>query len=186
MGGPKSPGGSADPIPELPANLPTTVPERRRVDGTMIAAPWRPLTCRPRPTRSAAKAMSMPPDSYQPPGAGSTLGASQNPSTVREQIVPSTSPTDAILVEIRKSPSERLEIESREASGGMGTIDVAVDRALDRRIAVKTLHTHLPLERRRRAHVFSAKRGSPVSSITRTSCRSMTSASATPTISSSP
>jgi eukaryotic-like serine/threonine-protein kinase len=133
--GPLPPG-----TPELPANLPTTVPERKRVDGTMIV----PLAPSHMPVATDAMgAHASPPDSYQPPRTGSTAGPSHNPPTLREVIVPSTSPTDAILVEIRRSPVERLEIESREASGGMGTIDIAVDRALDRRIAVKTLHTHL-------------------------------------------
>jgi serine/threonine-protein kinase len=62
---------------------------------------------------------------------------------LRELIAPSASPTDAILASIRRPPAERLEIESRCAAGGMGTIDIAVDRALDRRIALKTLHRHL-------------------------------------------
>lgn len=50
---------------------------------------------------------------------------------------------DSLLVEIRKAARERLEIESRVAQGGMGAIDSAMDRALERRIALKTLHPHL-------------------------------------------
>jgi CRP-like cAMP-binding protein len=138
MDGRKSPDPPLGLPSDLPGALPTTVPERKRIDGTMIApmgGPHMPL---------ATDLGSLPPDSYQPRGgAGSTDGISHNPSTLRELIVPSASPTDAILVEIRKSPAERLEIESRAAAGGMGTIDIAVDRALDRRIALKTLHTHL-------------------------------------------
>lgn len=57
--------------------------------------------------------------------------------------VPSSTSVDVILAEIRKPPAERLRIESRAASGGMGAIDVATDRALDRRVALKTLHPHL-------------------------------------------
>ncbi len=116
------------------AGLPTTMPERKRLEVTMIAS---------LPPHGMAPAFgSLAPDSYQPRADG-TAGMSNHPPTLRELIVPTTSPTQAILEEIRRSPEERLEIESRAASGGMGTIDVAVDRALDRRIAVKTLHTHL-------------------------------------------
>lgn len=82
-------------------------------------------------------ARSVPPttalDSYQPPLSG----------TQREVIVPGSASSASILAELRKRPSDRLHIEARAASGGMGSIDVAVDRALDRRIAVKTLHEHL-------------------------------------------
>lgn len=82
-------------------------------------------------------ARSVPPtsvlDSYQPPLSG----------TQRELIVPGSASSASILVEIRKRPADRLQIEVRAAAGGMGTIDVAVDRALDRRIAIKTLHQHL-------------------------------------------
>lgn len=86
-------------------------------------------------------------DSYQPPSVlGTVLGngpASVAPSTQREQIVPGSASSASILAEIRKGPADRLQIEIRAASGGMGAIDVFVDRALDRRIAVKTLHPHL-------------------------------------------
>ena len=133
MDGPKRPSGL--PPDPSPAGLPTTMPERKRLDATIMAPVGGPL---PR----AGELGSLPPDSYQPPGSA-TAGMSHSPPTMRELIVPSASPTEAILVEIRRSPAERLEIESRAASGGMGTIDVAVDRALDRRIALKTLHTHL-------------------------------------------
>ncbi|HSO33328.1 MAG TPA: cyclic nucleotide-binding domain-containing protein [Labilithrix sp.] len=120
--------------PDL-ASLPSTMPERKRMDGTMIA---------PLPSHGANPTFgSIAPDSYQPHGDGATAGMSHQPPTLRELIVPTTSPTQVILQEIRKSPQERLVIESRAASGGMGTIDVAVDLALDRRIAVKTLHAHL-------------------------------------------
>lgn len=58
-------------------------------------------------------------------------------------LVPRSASSASILDELRKPPGDRLQIEARAASGGMGTIDVAVDRALDRRIAIKTLHDHL-------------------------------------------
>jgi len=116
------------------AGLPTTMPERKRLEGTMIAS---------LPPHGAPPDFgSIAPASYAP-RSDDTAGMSNQPPTLRELIVPTTSPTQAILHEIRRTPEERLEIESRAASGGMGTIDVAVDRALDRRIAVKTLHTHL-------------------------------------------
>ncbi len=136
-----------------------TVPERRRIDtaisppapGTMIAF-----------TVPQGPPVPSTPDSYQPPlvslrtavpGAGlvthearapeGRTGVSLNPPTQREQIVPSASPVESILEEIRLPPAARLDIEGRAASGGMGAIDIAVDRALDRRIALKTLHAHL-------------------------------------------
>jgi serine/threonine-protein kinase len=86
-----------------------------------------------------------PPDSYQPHLASPTDGMSRPPSfhERRELIIPTASPIDEVLAEIRRSPAERLDIEARAASGGMGAIDIAVDRALDRRIALKTLHPHL-------------------------------------------
>jgi len=116
------------------AGLPTVVPERKRLEGTVIA---------PVPSRGPPPDVgSVGPDSCST-SLDTTAGMTNQPPTLRELIVPTTSPTHAILAEIRRTPEARLEIESRAASGGMGTIDVAVDRALDRRIAVKTLHTHL-------------------------------------------
>ncbi len=120
--------------PKVPPSDPG-VPQRKRLDVTVIASSTGASRI-PAATEHGASS----PDSYQPGGAA---GISAHPPTLREQIVPSTSATDAILAEIRKSPADRLEIEARAASGGMGTIDIAVDRALDRRIALKTLHTHL-------------------------------------------
>lgn len=130
-----TPGASGAPPP-----LPSTIPERKRVDGTVIVAP---------PTPDSADAIpsgtSVLPDSYQPHLGGATAGMSNPPSFTerRELIVPTASPIDTILAEIRRPPSQRLDIEARAASGGMGVIDIAVDRALDRRIALKTLHGHL-------------------------------------------
>ena len=65
------------------------------------------------------------------------------PPSPREVIVPSTATVGSILDHVRKPHAERVEIECNIASGGMGAIDAAVDRALDRRIAIKTLHRHL-------------------------------------------
>jgi serine/threonine-protein kinase len=103
-------------------DLPSTLPERRRTD--TVAAP--PLD----PEAEAPRSPVMSPMS--------ALGA-----THREVLVPSATTVGSILAELRKPPGERFEIQARAAEGGMGTIDVAIDRALDRRIAVKTLHTHL-------------------------------------------
>jgi serine/threonine-protein kinase len=113
----------------------------RRLDATILVAPITPDSAGAIPA-----GRSSPPDSYQPRNSSFTAGMSMSPfSNVerRDLIVPTSSPTDAILHEIRKSPADRLRIESRAASGGMGAIDVAVDGALDRRIALKTLHPHL-------------------------------------------
>ncbi|MEA2747716.1 MAG: eukaryotic-like serine/threonine-protein kinase [Myxococcales bacterium] len=118
---------------------PSTVPDRKRADATVVVAPLTPDSASAIPSGT-----SVVPDSYQP-RLGSTAGMSHPPafSERRELIVPTASPLDAVLDEIRRPPSQRLDIESRAASGGMGVIDIAVDRALDRRIALKTLHGHL-------------------------------------------
>ncbi len=121
--------------------MPSTVPDRRRPDATILVAPMTPDSAGAIPA-----GRSSPPDSYQPRNSSLTAGLSMPPFTTpdrRELIVPTSSKTDAILDEIRKSPAERLRIEARAASGGMGAIDIAVDGALDRRIAIKTLHPHL-------------------------------------------
>ena len=119
--------------------LPSTVPDRKRADATVVVAPLPPDSASAIPSGT-----SVVPDSYQP-RLGSTAGMSGPPSFSerRELIVPTASPIDAVLGEIRRPPSQRLDIEARAASGGMGVIDIAVDRALDRRIALKTLHGHL-------------------------------------------
>jgi serine/threonine-protein kinase len=102
--------GASDKGAKDPQPLPSTIPDRKRPDATIINH-------------------AMP--------SGTTTAER------RELIVPAVSPIDAILAEIRRAPAERLQIEGRANSGGMGAIDIAVDRALDRRIALKTLHPHL-------------------------------------------
>ena len=134
-GDPSDKGAKSDP------SMPSTVPDRRRPDATIVVAPITPDSAGAIPA-----GRSTPPDSYQPRNSSFTAGMSVPPFSTndrRELIVPTSSPTDAILGEIRKSPADRLRIESRAASGGMGAIDIAVDGALDRRIALKTLHPHL-------------------------------------------
>jgi hypothetical protein len=139
-------GGSDDDKPRLP----TTVPDRKRADATVVVPPLTPDSASAIP-----RGTSVIPDSYQP-RLGLTAGMSAGPWSPppsartphpfierRELIVPTASPLDAVLSEIRRPPSQRLDIEARAASGGMGVIDIAVDRALDRRIALKTLHGHL-------------------------------------------
>lgn len=114
-------------------DMPATVPERaRRIDQTIAV---------PAPSFNGAATTfdslsPLPLDSYQPAPDSSSTWA-------RERIVPSTATVGSILGHVRRPSTERLEIEARVASGGMGAIDVAVDRALDRRIAIKTLHPHL-------------------------------------------
>ncbi|HVJ90731.1 MAG TPA: cyclic nucleotide-binding domain-containing protein [Labilithrix sp.] len=78
--------------------------------------------------------------------AGDGTGRLSAPSTQRERIVPSVATVGSILERVRKLPADCLEVETRLASGGMGSIDVAIDRALDRRIAIKTLHPHLRVD----------------------------------------
>lgn len=65
------------------------------------------------------------------------------PPSQPELIARSAATVGSILEQVRKPPADRLEVESQIASGGMGSIDIAIDRALDRRIALKTLHPHL-------------------------------------------
>jgi len=107
---------------------PPTVPERGRAprDATVaIPAPF----SEPRPP-------SPPIDSYQP----SPLVTNADDA---ERISPSSRSVDSILDHLREPAIERLAVEGKIAAGGMGTIEAAVDRALDRRVALKTLHNHL-------------------------------------------
>jgi serine/threonine-protein kinase len=107
--------------------LPATVPERRRTDANA-------------PADKAADASYQPGDNAGTIVMGATL---MPPSSRREQLVATGASVDALLETIRRAPRERLTIESRVAEGGMGAVDCAVDHALDRRIALKTLHGHL-------------------------------------------
>lgn len=121
-------------------DLPATVPERRRADGTVIfTSNEPPPPSAPPPSRGAFGAL---PSGGAPQTAPTTFPGSPTPG-MGEVIVPSAATVDELLGEIRKLPAERLEVTSRIASGGMGAIDSAVDRALDRRVALKTLHGHL-------------------------------------------
>lgn len=133
-------------------DMPATVPERARVprDGTIVvpsrdAAP--PISPSPLTAiDSHAPHDSMMLDSYQPAPMRTAVasGPPEPPDpSQREVIVPSTATVASILDQVRKRPADRFDVESRVAQGGMGSIDVAVDRALDRRIAIKTLHPHL-------------------------------------------
>jgi serine/threonine-protein kinase len=133
-----------------PKDAPEKVPERARptrFDAT-IAIPA------PAGATSADGGSSLL-DSYQPPRSTTAemaefaAGSDQDTMNLdgsgagREVIVPSTATVSSILDHVRKTPAQRLEIESHVAAGGMGSIDIAVDRGLDRRIAIKTLHPHL-------------------------------------------
>jgi serine/threonine protein kinase len=51
--------------------------------------------------------------------------------------------TQALISELRKPAPERLVDEGPVASGGMGSVHVVVDRALGRRMAMKTMHAML-------------------------------------------
>jgi serine/threonine-protein kinase len=113
------------------ADLPATVPERRRPEGTAVLPSQQP------PSSEAAAA----PTTNSPTTVTTTYRG--GPPHTPEVIVPSPATASELLAEVRKLPAERIEITSRLASGGMGAIDVAVDRALDRRVALKTLHGHL-------------------------------------------
>ncbi|MBX3207824.1 MAG: cyclic nucleotide-binding domain-containing protein [Labilithrix sp.] len=121
-------------------DLPATVPERARTprDATIVLPP---PSVGPGGATSIDSVAPIPLDSYQPPNSGTA--ALSAPPSQREVIVPSAATVGSVLEHVRKAPAERLEVEARLASGGMGSIDVAIDHALDRRIAIKTLHPHL-------------------------------------------
>ena len=124
---------------ERTKDLPQAVPERAKQprDAT-IAVPVHGLvpTSQPPsfvPSSASVDSISpLPLDSYQPPNTG-TIAA---PSSQRELIVPSAATVGSILEHVRQPSADRLEIEARLDAGGMGRIDVAIDRALDRRIAL--------------------------------------------------
>jgi len=127
-------------LPEPSADMAVTfVPERRRGATVLAAAPL--VTGAGSDGGNTGKMTS--PDSYQPPRTGSTAVGAPPSERGDQQLVRSTASIDSILGEVRRAPAARLDVEGRTASGGMGAIDVAVDRALDRRIALKTLHPHL-------------------------------------------
>lgn len=65
------------------------------------------------------------------------------PEHERDVIVASELAPGSILDLVRLAPVDRLHVEGRVAAGGMGAIDVAIDRALERRVAMKTLHPEL-------------------------------------------
>ncbi len=48
-----------------------------------------------------------------------------------------------LVAEMRKPAAERLEEQGLVASGGMGAVHVVVDRAIGRRMAMKTMHAML-------------------------------------------
>lgn len=82
---------------------------------------------------------SAPPMSAAPDAATSE---DQLPDA-RDVLVASEMAPHDILELVRLGAAERLELEGRVAAGGMGAIDVVVDKALDRRVAMKTLHENL-------------------------------------------
>jgi serine/threonine-protein kinase len=127
------------------------------IEGAAARAPSSERTpARPRPDRTiaiippssagpASKRASMPLDSYHPgpPEVEAGSVALSVLASRQGRIVPSSVTVASLLEQVKKPSAERLELEARVASGGMGTIDIAVDRALDRRIAIKTLHPYL-------------------------------------------
>ncbi len=124
-------------------DVPQAVPERAKAprDAT-IALPGPPTSAGPSSFASTTAIDSVAPlplDSYQPPYTATVSTSASN----REVIVPSAATVGSILEHVRKPSADRLEVEARIEAGGMGAIDIAVDRALDRRIALKTLHPHL-------------------------------------------
>src|SRR5262245_54886158 len=113
-------------------DLPATVPERARQpilpkgDATVVIS---------MPSASVLGAHTsidtVPPmtiDSYQPQALGSGgstafMSAPPQLASQREVIVPSSATVASIIEQVHKRPAERLEVESRLASGGMAAID---------------------------------------------------------------
>ena len=84
----------------------------------------------------------------------------------------------SLVEEMRKPAAERLEEQGLVATGGMGAVHVVVDRAIGRRMAMKTMHAMLR-DDDRMLRLFLRKRARRACSITRTSSRSTTSAKKT-------
>ena len=100
--------------PDKRDELPATVPQRPRADATMVV--------------TSPPVMSASADTIE----------SDERSLVASEVSP-----EAILELVRLPPTDRLVLDGRVAAGGMGAIDVAIDKALDRRVAMKTLHANL-------------------------------------------
>jgi len=66
---------------------------------------------------------------------------------------PPPNSTDVAIGEVRRPVGERTEIVGALAEGGMGRIDIVFDRALERRVARKTIHKDL-LSRERTVRLF--------------------------------
>ena len=97
--------------------------------------------------------------------------------TMRSSDPPSPNDEEVVLPpEPWPLPGERYSLGVEIASGGMGTIVHAVDRLLERPVALKLLHPALAPSRRRDG-ASSKKLGRRRSSITRASCRCTTSES---------
>src|SRR5512140_3220241 len=50
---------------------------------------------------------------------------------------------ETVVAEMRKPASERLEEQGLVASGGMGSVHLVVDKAIGRKMAMKTMHAML-------------------------------------------
>lgn len=108
--------------------------EGKRRNDTMVVPSLQGL-----PTRPRAAAF----DETEPASDLPMVESVKDSKTLRSRVIASNATVDETLDDLRKSPFSRLVVETRAAAGGMGAIDVAVDHALQRRIAVKTLHPHL-------------------------------------------
>ncbi len=76
----------------------------------------------------------------EPPPAGE--GPPDHTRTDAEMIEPFDD-VNHVVAEMRKPSSERLEEQGLVASGGMGAVHLVVDRAIGRRMAMKTMHAML-------------------------------------------
>jgi len=76
----------------------------------------------------------------EPPPA--SLGERDFTRTDAELIEP-VDDVDHVVAEMRKPPGERIEEMGLVASGGMGAVHLVVDRAIGRRMAMKTMHAML-------------------------------------------
>ncbi len=67
-------------------------------------------------------------------------GTSQAPTRPTPTPVLGIENVQAMVEEFRKPPAERQVVERPLAAGGMGTVEIVIDRALGRRMAKKSIH----------------------------------------------
>ena len=74
------------------------------------------------------------------PPSGPSAGPETSPTRPAAVPVVRIEDVRAVVEEFRKTPAERQVVERPLAAGGMGTVEIVVDRALGRRMAKKSIH----------------------------------------------